>query len=274
MAGFLFPNYEKAGPGISKDAPKKKTFLLFFETYFRNFWKFAPASFFYSLLSLPIISNGIGAVGITNVTRNTALDKHSFGLSDFWDTVKANLKQSIFAGIINVIAFALLIFDFFIFYNFKNDTITKIGFGVCAFLLLTFIIMSYYIWTFMITFNLTLKQIYVNSFKFVFINFKNNLICLLVNILYYAINFAFVYFIPQSFYFIVGIELLVYVFAYPSFKFLLIQFCTFPAIKKYAIEPYYKEHPEEDIQKRKDLGLEVEIAKNADAEDGETFSED
>ena len=51
MAGFfgLF-NYEKAGPGIRKDAPKKKTFIVFFETYFRNFWKFIPinaAGFFF-----------------------------------------------------------------------------------------------------------------------------------------------------------------------------------------------------------------------------------
>ena len=34
MAGFfgLF-NYEKEGPGISKNAPQKKTFIVFFETF-------------------------------------------------------------------------------------------------------------------------------------------------------------------------------------------------------------------------------------------------
>ena len=39
--GFLgLFNYSKPGPGIAKDAPKKKTFFVFFETFFRNFWKF------------------------------------------------------------------------------------------------------------------------------------------------------------------------------------------------------------------------------------------
>ena len=29
----------KEGPGVSKDAPEKKRFFLFFELYFRKFWK-------------------------------------------------------------------------------------------------------------------------------------------------------------------------------------------------------------------------------------------
>ena len=95
MAGFfgLF-NYEKEGPGISKNAPKKKTFLIFFETFFRNFWKFMPINLVYSLISVPVITGGFASVGITHVARNTARDKHSFGLSDFFDTIKKNWKQA------------------------------------------------------------------------------------------------------------------------------------------------------------------------------------
>lgn len=60
MAGFfgLF-NYEKEGPGIEKDAPKKKAFIVFFETFFRNFWKFISVNAVYLLLSIPIITNGL-----------------------------------------------------------------------------------------------------------------------------------------------------------------------------------------------------------------------
>ena len=45
---------------------------------------------------------------------------------------------------------------------------------------------------------------------------------------------------------------------FPSFKYLLTQYFIFPSIKKYIIDPYYKEHPEEDINKRRDLGIEIE----------------
>ena len=36
MALFGFLNFNKEGPGIEKDAPKKRTFIVFLETYFNN----------------------------------------------------------------------------------------------------------------------------------------------------------------------------------------------------------------------------------------------
>ena len=53
------------------------------------------------------------------------------------------------------------------------------------------------------------------------------------------------------------IELLIALLTLPAFRFLLIQFCTFGSIKKYIIDPYYAEHPDDDIEKRRNLGLEV-----------------
>jgi len=58
--------------------------------------------------------------------------------------------------------------------------------------------------------------------------------------------------------YVILIELLCLICIYPGFNALLIQFCTFPSIKKFIIDPYYAEHPDEDIEKRKRLGLEVE----------------
>ena len=116
MAGFfgLF-NYEKEGPGISKNAPKKKTFIVFFETFFRNFWKFITINLVYDLISVPVLTNGLASAGLTNVTRNIARDKHSFGLSDFFDTLKKNWKQALPAGIINTLVYAMLFFDIYFF---------------------------------------------------------------------------------------------------------------------------------------------------------------
>ena len=119
MALFGFFNYNKEGPGVFKDAPKKRTFVVFFETYFRNFWKFLPISIIYSIIVLPQVTMGLANAGITNVARNTARDKHSFGLSDFFETIKKNWKQSLAAGIINTIVYAVLFFDFY--FLFKHN---------------------------------------------------------------------------------------------------------------------------------------------------------
>lgn len=256
MAGFfgLF-NYEKEGPGIAKDAPKKKTFIVFFETFFRNFWKFITINVVYALISIPLVTNGFANVGITNVARNTARDKHSFGLSDFFDTIKKNFKQALIAGIINTVIYAFLAFDIWFFFN-SDGVFSTIGLGLCFSFLLTFIMMGYYMWTLMITFKYSLKQIYTNSFKFVFINFKFSFLCLFINVLILALNVAIV-FLTNS-YLTIIVELLLFALVYPCFNALLVQYCTFPSIKKFIIDPYYAEHPDEDIQKRKDLGLDIE----------------
>ena len=74
---------------------------------------------------------------------------------------------------------------------------------------------------------------------------------LLVYGIYIAIFMAFPYWS------VLLIEILIAAITLPAFRYLLIQFFTFGSIKKYIIDPYYKEHPDADIDKRRDLGLEV-----------------
>lgn len=276
MAGFfgLF-NYEKEGPGISKNAPKKKNFIVFFETFFRNFWKFITINLVYDLISVPVLTNGLASAGLTNVTRNIARDKHSFGLSDFFDTLKKNWKQALPAGIINTLVYAMLFFDIYFFWFSSKGIMASIGVGICVCILFIFTVMNYYIWTLMITFKFTLKQIYKNSFKFVFINMKFNLLCFFSLFLVYAVNIGLIFLFQSAFFIVLTLEIFLYILLYPSFRFLLVQFCTFPSIKKYIIDPYYLEHPDEDIDKRRDLGIEVEEKKPQTIvnEDGEEESE-
>lgn len=50
----LFFNYSKPGPGVSKDAPKKKGLFLFFELLARKIWKLIQANILYFLVSIPL----------------------------------------------------------------------------------------------------------------------------------------------------------------------------------------------------------------------------
>jgi len=61
------------------------------------------------------------------------------------------------------------------------------------------------------------------------------------------------------------IEFLYFILLYPAFNALLVQFCIFPSIKKFIIDPYYAEHPNEDIEKRRRLGLEIESEVKAES---------
>lgn len=270
MAGFfgLF-NYEKEGPGIQKNAPKKKTFVVFFETFFRNFWKFITINLVYEIICFPILTHGLARAGLTNVTRNIARDKHSFGLSDFFETIKKNWKQALGAGIVNTLITIILIFDFYFFVN-SEGIMSTIGLGICACLTFIFSVMNFYIWTLIITFKFTLKQIYKNSFKFVFLNMKYNLLCGLIILLVNAL-FIGIAILTGLNMLVITIEIMIYLCVYPAFEHLLIQFCTFPSIKKFIIDPYYMEHPDEDLEQRKNLGIEIESdeteADNSDEDD-------
>lgn len=54
MGLFSF-NYSKPGPGVDKNAPKKKGFFLYFEIFRRKFFKLIQANMLYFLCSLPFL---------------------------------------------------------------------------------------------------------------------------------------------------------------------------------------------------------------------------
>ena len=218
-----------------------------------------------------MITNGLAAAGITNVTRNIARDKHSFGTSDFLETIMKNWKQALPSGIINTLIYIILGFDIYFFYTSSEGIMATVGLGISLCMLFIFTVMQYYIWTLIITFKFSLKQVYKNSFKFVFINMKMNLLCFFAILLVYAVNIALVFLLQSYFLPVITFELLLYILLFPSFRYLLVQYCTFPSIKKYIIDPYYAEHPDEDIEKRQNLGIEIEkkTEPKPDGEEGE-----
>ena len=251
LFGGLF-NYDKEGPGVEKDAPQKKGFIVFFEILFKNFWKLAVCSVWFVLLCLPVITNGLAFAGFTNVARNMALDRHSFGTSDFFDTIKKNWKQALAAGIINLLIYLILIGDILFFYNTTEGIVLTIGMAVVITVFFLFTMMQFYLWTILITFKLKLKQIYVNSFKFSLIGLKRNLLIIFVLLLALAAIFGLLVINVNI---ITLVASLLVVFVLPGFTFLLVQFNTFENIKKFMIVPYYKDHPDEDIELRRSMGI-------------------
>lgn len=261
----LFYNYNKEGPGISKNAPKKRTFVVFFETLFRNLWRMIPVSFMYCLL---FIIPGFSAVGMTNVTRSLSRDKHTFGLSDFFLAIKKNWKQALIIGFLNHIITAFLFFDigFFHYLARSGNGYAVIGLGIMVFITLVFVVMKFYIWFIVITFDMKVKQIYLNSFKFFIVNLLNNFVMLISIAIYWALwFFSLIFFSGEPL--VAGILAVLTIFFYPTYHYLVIQFGVFSSIKKYMIDPYYEVHPDADIEKRRNLGLDIGDENKADFED-------
>lgn len=266
MALFRLKEFDKEGDGVSKDAPKKRGFFAFFENYFLNFWKFVTANCWLVLLSIPLITCGLANVGATHIARSFATRQHSFGTSDFFGCIKKNLKQGLFAGIINIIITVILIASTRIYAEAmmasKNIvSMETVCFGIVLFMLIIFSMMKFYIWTLIITFKYKLGQVYSNSFKLALIGIKRNLLIFVCLLPCYALLGALIIFFGNIG-FVIALFLTVSIF--PMFRLLVIEQNIFPVIKKILIDPYYEKHPDEDIEKRRNLGLEVPKEENDD----------
>ena len=64
---------------------------------------------------------------------------------------------------------------------------------------------------------------------------------------------------------------LMYILVFPAFRMLLIQFTVFPLIKKHMIDPYYKDHPDEDKEAKRALNI---YDQEDEDDDGERVFED
>lgn len=260
MAGFFGIDYNKPGPGVSKNEPEKKRFFVFWEIYFRKFFKLVIANLLYVLVSLPIVTGGLAQAGLTFVTRNYVREKHVFLPADFFDTIKKNWKQALAAGILELVLGVLFFFNFW-FYgsNLLAAEETSIMMAIMTAVVLMFALIvcfaRYYLYLQLITFRLSFKQLLKNSFLFAFAGIKQNLLISLVLLLCYALGGVILLFVPLEF--SILILIVAHVLLFPAFRSYLIQFVTFPLVKKTIIDPYYAEHPDEDIEARKNLNIET-----------------
>lgn len=267
--GKLF-DITKDGKGVSKNETQKRPFFKFFDFFLRNAWRFVWVNLAFTLCSVPVVTNGLANVGMSYVARTVARDKHSFGFSDFLDSIKKNWKQGLIVGIINTVVYYLIFVGIFTYLQIPNIIVrmVTISLTLTAFILIS--IMNFYIPTMINTFNYTLGQLYKNAFRFTFISFWKNLFCLiaLVSVLVGAFGLAVL--CGAYSFFVLVIETIIFAAFYPFFANLLVQFVTFPSLIKYVIEPYYEKHPDEDIELRRELGLEIK----SDDDDFDEFEEE
>lgn len=248
MAGFggLF-DYEKPGPGIDKNAPKKKGIALFFEILGAKFFNLIVLSLMYWLCCLPVVTVGLGDVGLTYITRNFSRQKPVLQKEDFFATIKKNWKQALPVGLINLLVTALLIFGlFFYFQAWNSHFVYKVGFVVIGCMFIVFSFLKYYINFLMVTFDLSIKQLYRNSLLLSSVGLKENLIISGWLLLIYGvlIGLPLVWMVIFENAVLALICILLYILFVPALQSLIIQFCVFPVVKKHMIDPYYEEHPE------------------------------
>lgn len=275
----LFGGYNTPGPGVSKDEPEKKAFFKFFELYFRKFWKLMVANLLYVLVSLPVVTRGLADVGLAYVTRQFAREKPVFLPSDFFDTIKKNWKQGLLFGLLELVVSAACSYSLYFYFmgayaseEFSLGHVLPLAIALFITVMVRFAF--YYVYLQVITFKMSFKQILKNSFLFAAGGIKQNFIILLVELVSLVLAVVSLWNFSQlTFWLLLGIVIAGYLLVYPAFRSFLIQFSIFPLVKKAIIDPYYEEHPGEDIEKRRELNLEAEDVVTAGSEEAPIFTD-
>ncbi|MBR4720314.1 MAG: hypothetical protein IK057_00990 [Clostridia bacterium] len=183
----LFFNYNKEGPGVDKDAPKKKGIALYIELFFRKFWLLIRANMLYFAVSLPVIAVynmiiiaylpdndfklqisliltaiitvlwGTGPVtgGYVYLLRNFAREEHVWLRSDFFEKSRETFKLGI---IVLLCDLAVLVFGInaAIFYSGlmkEGAAVAKYAFVMVIFGFAIYTFMHYYVYELYLTFD-------------------------------------------------------------------------------------------------------------------------
>jgi len=258
---------------VAKNGPQKRPFVVFFEILGRKLWKVTVAGLLWALINLPILTRGLADAGLTFITRNYSREKHAFLREDFFESIKKNWRVALPIGIINTLVTGVLFFNMFYYVTglvpgllgstANPMTLSTWDYVIIAVTLMgyiTFTWMKYYIPFLMITFKLSIKQIYKNAFLFAGANLPVNLLISVILTAVYGVLGGAVLLSAASRmnYFALTIVLVLMVSVVPGVRSLLIQFSIFPAIKRLIIDPYYAANPGADKKARRDLNLEVE----------------
>ena len=153
------------------------------------------------IITCVFIVLGVGAfgpaqAGFIYVVRNYSEEKHAFVWKDFFDCAKANFKQGLLVSIIDFIISFLLCFNIFSIRAMDVGTYTNIVSAVNYAVFAIFLMMHMYLYQIMITFKLSIWQIYKMSFLMVVSNISSALmtfmfIILLVSTPFFSVQLGF-----------------------------------------------------------------------------------
>lgn len=229
---------------------KKMKFEFLFERYFSNFPRiiltnliffvplFAALSVYYFIMSfdnlLLSVMSSIPLVafvfpffaGVVIVTRNIARGDESIKVfKTFKKGVKDNFKEFFLYGFLASLVFVFSYFSISIYAKMLSQSwLFYVAMFVCILIDLAVLFIFFYVPLMTVTFDLSLKHIFKNSFLMSFGEIKNNLFALLSLVVVLAVCFTLVAFATQ--------ELLVIIITLLIFALIL------PATAQYAVSFY------------------------------------
>lgn len=188
-----------------------------------------------TLFYVSVMGAGPATAGMTYVMRNFANEEHSWIWTDFMDNLKSNFKQASIVFVIDIFA-VLVVFIASYIYTRVGGAIGMLRYALYA-LLLVYAAMHLYIYPLMVTFKLSLKDIYKNSLIFALAKMPTNLLILFVNfIVHIGLPIFIIFYLGK--YVLIALIILTVLEAViaQAFSAFMVNFNAYPKIKKYMLD--------------------------------------
>ena len=187
------------------------------------------------MIAITVLTWGWQNVGATYNLRSLVRGDSAFLWSDYFYAIRRNLKQAFVFGIIDLLIIFVLVCDIMFFFPLSTTTGYSLMYGFVLALGLIYLVMRFYIYPMMITFDLSIKKILKNALIFVPLGFKRNFVGLLGIVAITGINAALI--LPSL---RVGfaLPLILPLFYLPAFAGFIAAYAAWPNIQRYMIDAF------------------------------------
>ncbi len=184
-----------------------------------------------------VVTYGWQKVGSIYILRNLVRGDGVFIVSDYFYAIKRNLKQGLLTGILDCLIFLTLGFNFSFFFNSDPTGLNNFMYVMTAALAIIWMIMRFYIYLMMVTFDMKLNKILKNALIFTALGIKRNLMAVLGILLMTVLAVALIVVCVQIKVYVVIILPFLYFLAFSGFMY---TYAAWPVVKRYMIDPVQK----------------------------------
>ena len=188
---------------------------------------------------------GFQQVGATYNLRSMVRHEPVYLWSDYFYAIKRNWKQALIVGIIDCTVLFLLVFDYLYFYMITGSFAIDFMFFIIFALLILYFIMRFYIYLLLITFDLKTLKIFKNALIFSVLGIKRNIMAFLGIILMIVLNLLL---IVGGLSIGLAAPVILPFFYLLGFSGFMSAYAAYPVIKKYMIDPYGYDDPQNDSE--------------------------
>ncbi len=190
-------------PDLTKEDVKKRGFMGFMETLWREFFELIKLNLLFLITCIPVVTIPLALTAMSDITVTMVCDKNHFLWPDYWKAFKRSVAQSLLGGLAYAVILVAFTASTVFYYRLMSATklfVVLSGFSAC--LLLFAFASAMYFFPMAARVDLPTKTLLKNAVILTFTNFRKTLPAMLWGVLFLILGIGL---LPVSAIFVVFI---------------------------------------------------------------------